>query len=274
MNWLRSSAILALPILLAACASKSPAPVLERRPSAAVPPPAVVTAPPAPGPASRPAGRDSAAATYTVKKGDTLFAIALDHGQDYRDLVKWNNLENANLIRIDQVLRVVPPEGEQAGSRAGAAPDSQTAAIQPGAVQSRPIEPAPKADAGTTSEEPISWSWPGTGRVIEEFSEAKNKGIDLEGKAGDPVLASADGKVVYSGSGLRGYGNLVIVKHDNMFLSAYAHNRMLLAKEGQAVKRGQKIAEMGNSDSDKVKLHFEVRRQGKPVDPMKYLPAR
>ena len=106
------------------------------------------------------------------------------------------------------------------------------------------------------------------------FDEAKNKGLDIGGAAGDAVLASAEGKVVYAGAGLRGYGNLIILKHNNTFLTAYAHNQTLLVKEDQSVKKGQKIAEMGNSDADRVKLHFEVRRQGKPVDPSKYLPAR
>ena len=115
--------------------------------------------------------------------------------------------------------------------------------------------------------------WPSGGPVLASFDDPKNKGIDLGGKAGDPVLAAADGRVVYAGAGLRGYGNLVIIKHNNVFLTAYAHNQTLLVKEDQAVKRGQKIAEMGNTDADQVKLHFEIRRQGKPVDPARYLPA-
>jgi lipoprotein NlpD len=110
--------------------------------------------------------------------------------------------------------------------------------------------------------------------LIASFDEAKNKGLDIAGKAGDPILAAADGRVVYAGSGLRGYGNLIILKHNNIFLTAYAHNQTLLVKEDQTVKRGQKIAEMGNTDADQVKLHFEIRRQGKPVDPAKFLPAR
>jgi lipoprotein NlpD len=116
--------------------------------------------------------------------------------------------------------------------------------------------------------------WPARGSVVGGFDEAKNKGLDIAGKAGDPVYSVGDGRVVYAGSGLRGYGNLVIVKHNNTYLSAYAHNQTLLVKEDQSVRKGQKIAEMGNSDADRVKLHFEIRRQGKPVDPAKYLPAR
>ena len=122
-------------------------------------------------------------------------------------------------------------------------------------------------------DDPVSFQWPVRGNLIAGFDEAKNKGLDIAGKAGDPVLAAADGKVVYAGSGLRGYGNLIIIKHNNTYLTAYAHNQTLLVKEEQAIKRGQKIAEMGNSDADQVKLHFEIRRQGKPVDPAKYLPS-
>jgi len=131
---------------------------------------------------------------------------------------------------------------------------------------------APQAPAG--GEEEIAWLWPAQGTPVASFDEVKNKGIDIAGKAGDPVLASADGRVVYSGAGLRGYGNLIILKHNNTYLTAYAHNQTLLVKEDQSVRKGQKIAEMGNSDADRVKLHFEIRRQGKPVDPAKYLPAR
>ena len=132
------------------------------------------------------------------------------------------------------------------------------------------VEPA----AAHPSESALNWSWPTGGVILEPFVEGKNKGVDLAGKVGDPVLAAGDGKVVYAGNGLRGYGNLVIIKHNNDFLSAYAHNSKILVKEGDTVKRGSKIAEVGSSDTDRAKLHFEVRRQGKPVDPTKYLPGR
>jgi lipoprotein NlpD len=122
-------------------------------------------------------------------------------------------------------------------------------------------------------EEAVSFQWPARGNLISGFDEAKNKGLDIGGKVGDPVMAAADGRVVYAGAGLRGYGNLIIIKHNNTYLTAYAHNQTLLVKEDQVIKRGQKIAEMGNSDADQVKLHFEIRRQGKPVDPAKYLSA-
>ena len=134
--------------------------------------------------------------------------------------------------------------------------------------------PAALSPASASGDEELGWIWPAGGSVLAGFDESKNKGVDLGGNAGDPVLAAADGKVVYAGAGLRGYGNLIILKHNNIYLTAYAHNQTLLVKEDQSVKKGQKIAEMGNSDADRVKLHFEVRRQGKPVDPAKYLPAR
>ena len=124
------------------------------------------------------------------------------------------------------------------------------------------------------ADERLDWAWPASGRVIENFDEQRNKGIDIAGNPGDPVLAAADGRVVYAGSGLRGYGNLLIIKHNNTFLSAYVHNRQLLVREGQMVKRGQRIAELGNSDAPSPRLHFEIRRQGRPIDPLAQLPAR
>jgi lipoprotein NlpD len=123
-------------------------------------------------------------------------------------------------------------------------------------------------------DEDLNWAWPADGPLLSGFDEVNSKGLAISGKAGDPVLAAADGRVVYAGSGLRGYGNLVIVKHNSTYLTAYAHNRALLVKEDQVVRRGQKIAEMGSSDADRVKLHFEIRRQGKPIDPARLLPSR
>jgi lipoprotein NlpD len=134
-------------------------------------------------------------------------------------------------------------------------------------------EPKPAAEPSAGGDD-VPWTWPANGGVISQFSESGAKGIGIGGKAGDAVVAAGDGKVVYAGTGLRGYGQLIIVKHNATFLSAYAHNQKLLVKEGQPVSKGQKIAEMGNTDADQVKLHFEIRRQGKPVDPMKYLPQR
>ena len=134
-----------------------------------------------------------------------------------------------------------------------------------------PASPPPPPSAGADD---VDFIWPASGALIAGFDEAKNKGLGIAGKAGDAVLAAADGRVVYAGAGLRGYGNLIILKHNNTFLTAYAHNQTLLVKEDQTVKKGQKIAEMGSTDADRVKLHFEIRRSGKPVDPARYLPAR
>jgi lipoprotein NlpD len=153
---------------------------------------------------------------------------------------------------------------------AGGAPAS-AAASSGAAVAAAPAAPAPTA---ANSEEDLNWAWPAAGPVATQFDEARNKGLAITGKAGDPVLAAADGRVVYAGSGLRGYGNLIIVKHNNTYLTAYAHNQALLVKEDQVVRRGQKIAEMGASDAERVQLHFEIRRQGKPIDPAKLLPTR
>ncbi len=233
----------------------------------------------------------AAPGTYIVKKGDTLYSVALETGHDWRDLASWNNLENPNRILVGQTLRTTAPTDASAAV-AVAQP------ISSGTVEVRPIDsPGGKsakeatkevtnkeADANKTSDskpkpdpaaEPdMGWVWPVAGSVFETFMEGKNKGIDIAAKAGDAVTASADGKVVYAGNALRGYGNLVIIKHNALFLSAYAHNRTLLVKEGEVVKKSQKIAEVGNTDSDRVKLHFEIRKQGRPVDPLKYLPAR
>jgi lipoprotein NlpD len=216
---------------------------------------------------------------YTVKQGDTMIRIGLETGQNWKDLVKWNNLDNPNVVEVGQVLRVVPP-----GADAG------VAAVKPivtAKIESRPLDAKPSSTAagGTPSPTPapaasrdpdddVNWMWPAAGPVTAPFDEGKSKGLGISGKAGDPVLAAADGRVVYAGSGLRGYGNLVILKHNNTYLTAYAHNQTLLVKEDQAVRRGQKIAEMGSTDSDRVQLHFEIRKQGKPVDPAKLLPPR
>lgn len=228
---------------------------------------------------------------YTVKPGDTLIRISLDQGQSVRDIARWSGIDNPNRLEVGQVLRVVPPVVvESASSAVVAKPVTQatvspvTGGNVPAARADKPAAPASAASAasatlptpasGTSSEDEIAWIWPTNGAVLAGFDEVKNKGIDIGGTAGDPVLAAADGRVVYVGAGLRGYGNLIILKHNNTYLTAYAHNQTLLIKEDQSVRKGQKIAEMGNSDADRVKLHFEVRRQGKPVDPAKYLPAR
>ncbi len=283
---------------LVACSSRSlnRAPVEDRASR-----PVVVTTPATPGvnpvtppspsapvdlpAASQPQGWENAGKPgyYTVKSGDTLLRIALENGQSMRDIARWSQVENPNRIEVGQVLRVVPPGASEVLVKPVTRPNVvASAAAQPAsasAVAGTPLAPAAAASATPPAakaapDNDIQWLWPTSGPVLAGFDEVKNKGVDLGGSAGDPVLAAADGRVVYVGAGLRGYGNLIILKHDNVFLTAYAHNQTLLVKEDQSVIKGQKIAEMGNSDADRVKLHFEVRRQGKPVDPVKYLPAR
>lgn len=275
-------------LVLAGCASKTTnhAPVEDRGSGAARPAPVAMD--PNTQAVKQPPGFENAGKPgyYTVKPGDTLIRIGLETGQNWRDVARWNNLDNPNLIEVGQVLRVAPPTA----TVASAVPDSGAVArpvtsgttngtgtaAAPAQAASAPRPSASSAAAATApaGEDELAWIWPTGGSLLAGFDEAKNKGLDIGGKAGDPIVAAADGRVVYAGAGLRGYGNLIILKHNNTYLTAYAHNQMLLVKEDQSVRKGQKIAEMGNSDTDRVKLHFEIRRQGKPVDPAKYLPAR
>jgi len=273
-------------VWLAGCAAtQNKAPVEDRQPArqAVRPLPApVASTPPAAAPVDGVKllpGAENAGKPgyYTVKPGDTMIRIGLEQGQNWRDIVRWNSIENPNLIEVGQVLRVVPPQAD--------ATALASQAVAPAKVESKPLDAKPAASATApaavvapaataASDDEPAWAWPAAGTVLAGFEEGKQKGLAISGKAGDPVLAAADGRVVYAGSGLRGYGNLVIVKHNNTYLTAYAHNQALLVKEDQAVRRGQKIAEMGSSDAERVQLHFEIRRQGKPVDPSKLLPAR
>jgi lipoprotein NlpD len=214
---------------------------------------------------------------YTVKPGDTLMRIALENGQSPRDIALWSQVENPNRIEVGQVLRVVPPISQEVQVQPVSRPmvsAGSLAQTPSSAPSSANVAAATEAKSSPSADTDINWRWPTNGPVLAGFDDVKNKGIDIGGAAGDPVLAAADGRVVYVGAGLRCYGNLIILKHNNVYLTAYAHNQTLLVKEDQSVLKGQKIAEMGNSDADRVKLHFEVRRQGKPVDPAKYLPAR
>ena len=220
---------------------------------------------------------------YTIKPGDTLIRVGLEHGQSWKDIARWSNLDNPNVIEVGQVVRVVPPGRDasvaSSGSGRGVAPvvvgSGSTAATTAPAATATPVPSTPVTTTPVAKgADDVNFIWPASGSLIAGFDEARNKGYDIAGKAGDPVVAAADGRVVYAGAGLRGYGNLIILKHNNTYLTAYAHNQSLLVKEDQSVKKGQKIAEMGSTDADRVKLHFEVRRQGKPVDPSRYLPSR
>lgn len=233
-----------------------------------------------------------------VRPGDTLRKIASENNVNWQDLVRWNNLENPNQIEPGQSLKVsgtpgpgtavVPSSSTTQGSRPVAtvvlgSTDNSSAPSKPVASTTPTPTPTPTTSANNSSnlppvnpsmgDEGVAWMWPNNGPVIANFDEVKNKGIDISGKAGDPVYAVADGVVIHAAS-LRGFGNLVILKHNNTYISAYGHNQTLLVKEDQQIKKGQKIAEMGNTGADQVKLHFEIRRQGKPVDPLKYLPPR
>ena len=306
-------ALAMLAVLLAGCASRSPAPVDDRRPvPAARKPPAVQTVQ-APGSAA-PAGQTG---TYIVKRGDTLYSIALENGADYRDLALWNKLEDPSKIRVGQELRVTAPEerttaqvgtarlpgeiearpigpgapaaaaaseaGMKTSPRALRLPYSEqnlAALSRPEAVavakpeaksEAKPAEP-PKPAAAERPADAIDFIWPAKGRVLAGFSEPRNKGVDIEGKLGDPVVAAAAGRVIYVGSGIPGLGKFIVVRHENGFNTVYAHNRENLVKMDQNIARGQKIAEIGSTDADTPMLHFQIRKFGTPLDPQKYLP--
>jgi lipoprotein NlpD len=263
----------------------------SRAPSGATPPApssTATTAPAVDAPKPLPAGAENAGKPgyYTIKPGDTVLRVALETGQNWRDIVRWNNMDNPNVIEVGQVLRVAPPGADAAAMAAGATaakpvttPKIETKPLEgakPATAASAPIgAAAPAPAAAAAGEDEVSWAWPAQrSSVAAGFEETRSKGLVFVGKAGDPVLAAADGKVIYAGNGLRGYGNLVIVKHNNTYLTTYAHNQALLVKEDQNVKRGQKIAEMGATDAERVQLQFELRRQGKPVDPARLLPPR
>lgn len=292
-SWVRTAMLVLASVSVVACSSSSPsrpAPVEDRGIFRSFPSIFGQTAPGAEN-----AGRPG---FYTVRPGDTLIRIGLDTGQNWRDLQAWNNLTNPDRLEVGQVLRVVPPgsaapapavtAGPAVGVAPGPASGTQVSPIAGGQVQERPLgsagaapqvaaapSAAPAAPAApVAASEEIAFIWPARGNVIDAFDEARNKGVGIAGRLGDPVMAAADGRVVYAGAGLRGYGNLVILKHNNTYLTAYAHNQALLVREDQVVRQGQTIAEMGSSDTDRVKLHFEVRRQGRPVDPMRHLPPR
>ena len=318
---------LVLTMLVACAGTRAPAPVSERTPPGKQAVPANVAKP---APVAKPAAADAKGEFYTVKPGDTLYSIALEHGLDYRELATWNGIDNPGALRAGQQLRVIAPasavvtaplktpdgtvqakplgSGSVAPPVAGVLPPSGPAApsgtvvTEPRGVRlpysdqalaqlSRPdaAPPAAKGDparpdarpesrpesGGDTARGPddLHWAWPVRGKIIGTFNDSTSKGIAIAGKHGQPVLASAPGRVIFSGTGIRGFGKLIVIKHNNTYLSVYAHNSELVVKEGQNVTKGQKIAEMGNSDADQVKLHFEIRRFGKPVDPMKLLPA-
>jgi lipoprotein NlpD len=263
------------------CATRRyPAPVVDHRHKARPAPARAAVAAPAPP-------QQRSGDFYTVRRGDTLYSIALDNGADYRELAQWNGLDDPTRIQVGQQLRVTPPPGQaQIGSVRIA-----------GQVESRPLEaiprgvepkvappqaaPPPPAPAQSSAPRPAApppaasasaFMWPAKGRVLAEFAEPRRKGIDIDGRPGDPVVAAAAGRVTYVGTGIQGMGKLVVIKHDNGYITVYAHNKDILVKEQQAVARGQKIAELGSTDAERPKLHFQIRKGAAPVDPLLYLP--
>jgi lipoprotein NlpD len=334
-NVLRSFLISFLVMFVVGCASHTPAPVVNRSPQAATP-------------SATAKSEDWRPNNYTVKKGDTLYSIGLEHGYDYREIAAANNIYAPYTIKIGQTLNFSSLNKEVTGAAKPTAYESEDgviispidvdapsieetvkpststtqsttpptltapkairepysleafnrvpAAETPPTVVAKTEMTAPKvtetktAEANKTGEsassksentpaktassvvEGVTWFWPTQGKVSATFNAASNKGIDIAGTTGQAIIASADGKVIYTGSDLRGYGKLVIVKHNNALLSVYAHNSKINIKEGQIVKAGQKIAEMGNTDANSVKLHFEIRQKGKSVDPALFLP--
>lgn len=266
---MRHAALLLL-LGLSACGSlpwssspRSPAPVVDRSK-------AVGAQKAAPRPRTQVRSDDPRPETYTVQAGDRLYAIALDFGLNYRELASWNGISDPDRIAVGQVLRLRPP-----------AEVATTSALESvDAPRATPVAPAAAGAASALPKETLpqpavpveAWLWPARGKLVATFSESANrKGIDIAGRAGDPVQATAPGEVVYASDGLRGYGKLIVIRHNKEMLSAYGHNQRLLVKEGDTVKAGQKIAEMGMTDAPDVRLHFEIRRFGKPVDPLKHL---
>ena len=289
-------------MLLASCASTGPAPVEERDLGA-----------PARAPQPAPTRATLAGGSYRVQRGDTLYSIAFRHGLDYRELASWNGIGAPYTIYVGQDLRLGPAHAAAAnGAPRATAAKPVAAASAPKAPVFEPVEPtpasAPTAPASTAQVAPtaapsttpartvaaakpappptaspapaaggdVAWRWPADGVVVSGYvaNDQTRQGIDIAGKSGDPVRAAADGSVVYSGNGLIGYGELVIIKHNTNLLSAYGHNRKRLVKEGDRVGAGQVIAEMGSSSASRDSLHFEIRRNGKPANPLDYLPRR
>lgn len=257
-------------LLLSACAARPPAPIEER--------------------SGRPGAKPVAPGYYRVNSGDTLYAIAFGHGLDFRRLARWNDLREPYLIYPGQDLRLSAPSsgstsGQSKQPRSSPPAESQRTVNPPAKTSTVPkqasptpaqVKPASSSSAPAGAVAPSGWLWPVPGRVLRGFlpSDPSRNGIDIAGREGESVVASAAGKVVYSGNGLLGYGELIIIKHGEQWLSAYGHNRKRLVAEGDAVKAGQKIAELGRNDRSEPVLHFEIRSHGKPVNPLGHLPAR
>ncbi len=244
-NRFAGSCLFCVTLLIGACESRTLAPisVFDANPDER------------PEPATTFVGR-----TTIVKAGDNLYSIAFEAGFHTQDVARWNNMNQDDPIYVGQSIRLYPPPGEQPVTNT--APKSQTSAAK--------VNTAP---TNLATPELSDWVWPTRGTIISSFSATQRRnGIEIAGQSGTPILSAANGRVVYAGTGLIGFGRIIIVKHSEQFLSVYAHNSRLVVTEGDIVNQGQKIAEMGQTDADRVKLHFEIRRNGKPVNPLSYLP--
>ncbi|MGI9248850.1 MAG: peptidoglycan DD-metalloendopeptidase family protein [Woeseiaceae bacterium] len=199
--------------------------------------------------------------THIVRKGETLFSIAWRYGENPSDVARWNQLGDGSLIYPGQVLRLTPASGSTSRTTSGKRPTQKR---ESSPLPDIPAQPSPK------------WSWPTRGRINVDFGAkpGSGTGVLINGKAGQPIYAAASGRVVYAGGGLIGYGQLIILKHNDTYLSAYGYNASLLVKEGEQIKKGQRIASMGEGPERKPRLHFEIRRNGKPVNPRQHLPPR
>lgn len=284
---LRGSIAVICLAMLVACSHRLPAPV-EEHSSANV------------------RGKLNADGTYTVSLGDTLYAIAFNYGLDHRDVAAWNEIPGSYDIYPGQNLRLSPPASARSRDSGKSSAVKTSGIKSPGKASTRanttgtntttspapktpkpappkqvakkpsPQPPASKTTAPQSTADPQSWKWPVNGRILRGYvaGDPSRNGLDIAGKEGQPVKATAGGKVVYSGNGLIGYGELIIIKHSEKMLSAYAHNKVRLVAEGEQVSVGQKIAEMGRNDRNEELLHFEIRERGKPVNPLGYLPRK
>ncbi|MFA9440158.1 peptidoglycan DD-metalloendopeptidase family protein [Uliginosibacterium sp. sgz301328] len=206
---------------------------------------------------------------YRVQSGDTLYRIATDNKRSVAELARWNDIKDTSSIEVGQLVRVVPPAGNASASSSSKASSSSARAAS-SSSRATQAKPTPKPTPAPATR--LALIWPATGKVIASFDGAARKGIDIAAAEGSDVKAAAAGRVTYAGTGLRGYGNLLIIKHDADYITVYAHNKALLVKEGETIRQGQRIATVGNTDADRVKLHFELRYKGEPIDPSKYLP--
>jgi lipoprotein NlpD len=269
---IRAPIILAMIVAMVGCASQPPAPIEQISTSAQGAAPVAVK--PQPAPRKRQPFKGE---TYRVQAGDTLYSIAWRLGVDFRQLARWNGIDDPHHIVVGQILRVRPatigkvvvdPSATSAGTLATSTPTAKVVStkVTPGKPDRRASDIPPPAGASP------SWVWPADGKAMRAVSATGSIGLEIKGTRGQSIRAAGSGQVVYAGSGLRGYGQLLIVKHDEIFLSAYAHNDKLLVAEGQHVERGQPIALMGDSGASEVMLHFEIRKGGKAVEPLQYLP--